>query len=113
MTALAFTYFAERHIDIGVIETGLGGRLDSTNVIQPEVVGITSLSIDHMQQLGDTLDLIAMEKAGIFKTGVPVVTVQQDPLAMNVLRAQATGRQGAPERYRHGHRFLLPLRDLA
>lgn len=89
MTALAFSYFADRRIDIGVIETGLGGRLDSTNVIQPKVVGITSLSIDHKQQLGDTLDRIAMEKAGIFKKGVPAVTVQQEPLAMNVLKAQA------------------------
>src|SRR5512133_248771 len=53
MTALAFAYFADRQIDIGVIETGLGGRLDSTNVIQPKVVGITSLSIDHKAQLGD------------------------------------------------------------
>lgn len=90
MTALAFAFFADRKIDIGVIETGLGGRLDSTNVIMPKVVGITSLSIDHKQQLGDTLDRIAMEKAGIFKKGVPAVTVQQDPLAMNVLKAQAT-----------------------
>jgi dihydrofolate synthase/folylpolyglutamate synthase len=89
MTALAFLHFADQKIDIGVIETGLGGRLDSTNVIQPEVVGITSLSIDHKQQLGDTLDRIALEKAGVFKRGVPAVTVQQEPLAMNVLRAQA------------------------
>ncbi len=89
MTALAFTHFADREIDIGVIETGMGGRLDSTNVILPKVVGITSLSIDHKQQLGDTLDRIAAEKAGIFKRGVPVVTVQQDPTAMNVLKAQA------------------------
>jgi len=89
MTALAFTYFADREIDIGVIETGLGGRLDSTNVILPKVVGITSLSIDHKQQLGDTLDRIAMEKAGVFKKGVPAVTVQQEPMAMNVLKAQA------------------------
>lgn len=89
MTALAFSYFADRKIDIGVIETGLGGRLDSTNVISPKVVGITSLSIDHKQQLGDTLDRIAMEKAGVFKKGIPAVTVQQEPLAMNVLKAQA------------------------
>jgi len=89
MTALAFTYFADRKIDLGVIETGLGGRLDSTNVISPKVVGITSLSIDHKLQLGDTLDRIAMEKAGVFKRGIPAVTVQQDPLAMNVLKAQA------------------------
>jgi dihydrofolate synthase/folylpolyglutamate synthase len=89
MTALAFAYFAEQEIDIGVIETGMGGRLDSTNVIQPKVIGITSLSIDHKQQLGDTLDRIAMEKAGVLKRGVPAVTVQQEPLAMSVLKAQA------------------------
>jgi dihydrofolate synthase/folylpolyglutamate synthase len=90
MTTLAFLYFADRKVDIGVIETGMGGRLDSTNVILPEVVGITSLSIDHKLQLGDTLDRIAMEKAGVFKKGVPAVTVEQEPIAMNVLRAQAT-----------------------
>lgn len=90
MTTLAFLYFVDRKIDIGVIETGMGGRLDSTNVILPEVVGITSLSIDHKLQLGETLDLIAMEKAGVFKRGVPAVTVEQEPIAMNVLRAQAT-----------------------
>ena len=89
MTTLAFLYFVDRNVDIGVIETGMGGRLDSTNVIVPEVVGITSLSIDHKLQLGDTLDRIAMEKAGVFKRGVPAVTVEQEPIAMNVLRAQA------------------------
>ena len=90
MTTLAFLHFADRKIDIGVIETGMGGRLDSTNVILPEVVGITSLSIDHKLQLGETLDLIAMEKAGVLKRGVPAITVEQEPMAMNVLRAQAT-----------------------
>jgi len=89
MTALAFMHFVDKRVDIAVIETGMGGRLDSTNVIQPEVVGITSLSIDHMQQLGNTIDLIAEEKAGIFKRGVPAITVQQDPAAMQVLRARA------------------------
>ncbi len=90
MTALAFMHFADAKVDIAVIETGLGGRLDSTNVIQPKVVGITSLSIDHQHQLGDTIDSIAKEKAGIFKRGVPVVTVQQEPAAMRVLKSQAT-----------------------
>jgi dihydrofolate synthase/folylpolyglutamate synthase len=89
MTTLAFLYFRDCRTDIAVIETGMGGRLDSTNVILPEVVGITSLSIDHKLQLGDTLDRIAMEKAGVFKRGVPAITVEQDPMAMNVLRAQA------------------------
>ena len=89
MTALAFMYFVDKKVDIGVIETGLGGRLDSTNVIEPKVVGITSLSIDHQQQLGNTIDSIAREKAGIFKRGVPAITVQQDPAAMRVLKSHA------------------------
>jgi dihydrofolate synthase/folylpolyglutamate synthase len=89
MTALAFMYFMDRQVDIGIIETGLGGRLDSTNVIQPEVIGITSLSIDHQHQLGTTIDSIAREKAGIFKRGVPAVTVEQEPAAMHVLKSEA------------------------
>ena len=89
MTALAFMHFVDMSVDIAVVETGLGGRLDSTNVIQPDVVGITSLSIDHSQLLGNTIDLIAGEKAGIFKRGVPAITVQQDPLAMQVLKSRA------------------------
>jgi len=89
MTALAFMHFLDKAVDISVIETGMGGRLDSTNVIQPKVVGITSLSLDHMNQLGNTIDSIAKEKAGVFKTGVPVVTVQQEPAAMQVLKSHA------------------------
>jgi len=89
MTALAFMHFADVKVDIAVIETGLGGRLDSTNVIRPEVVGITSLSIDHTHQLGETIDSIAREKAGVFKRGIPVVTVQQEPAAMEVLKSAA------------------------
>jgi dihydrofolate synthase/folylpolyglutamate synthase len=89
MTALAFMYFLDNEVDIAVIETGLGGRLDSTNVIKPKVIGITSLSIDHQNLLGDTIDSIAKEKAGIFKPGVPAVTVQQEPSAMRVLRSHA------------------------
>lgn len=89
MTALAFMYFVDQDVDIAVIETGMGGRLDSTNVIRPEVVGITSLSIDHQHQLGDTIGSIAKEKAGVFKQGVPVITVEQDPEAMDVLKSFA------------------------
>jgi dihydrofolate synthase/folylpolyglutamate synthase len=90
MTAIAFMHFADTKADVAVIETGLGGRLDSTNVIKPKVVGITNLSFDHQKQLGSTIEEIAKEKAGIFKAGVPIVTVQQDPNAMRVLKAQAT-----------------------
>lgn len=71
--AMAFDYFAKEKIDIAVIEVGLGGRLDSTNVITPEVSVITNIGWDHMNLLGNSLDKIAMEKAGIIKPGIPVV----------------------------------------
>jgi dihydrofolate synthase/folylpolyglutamate synthase len=90
ITAIAFLQFVDHKVELAVIETGLGGRLDSTNVIMPEVVGITSISFDHMNLLGNTLDSIAKEKAGVIKKGIPVVTVQQDPIAMKVLKKQAT-----------------------
>ena len=89
MTALAFMHFADVDSDIAVIETGMGGRLDSTNLIKPEVVGITNLSIDHQNQLGDTIGKIAKEKAGIFKSGVPIISVPQHPEAMSVLKSHA------------------------
>ncbi|MCK4959131.1 MAG: bifunctional folylpolyglutamate synthase/dihydrofolate synthase, partial [Planctomycetes bacterium] len=89
MTALAFMHFADKEVDIAIIETGLGGRLDSTNVIKPSVVGITSISIDHQNLLGDDIHSIAREKAGVIKKGIPVITVPQDPLAMRALRRQA------------------------
>lgn len=90
LTAIAFLYFADKDIDIAIIETGLGGRLDSTNVIKPNLVGITSISIDHQHQLGKTIDSIAREKAGIIKKGIPVVTVQQEPSAMRILKKHAS-----------------------
>ncbi len=80
-TAIAFTYFARQKIDVLVAEVGLGGRLDATNVIRPEVTVITSLSLDHTYLLGETLPQIAAEKAGIIKDGIPVVTAPQRPHA--------------------------------
>jgi dihydrofolate synthase/folylpolyglutamate synthase len=71
--AMAFQWFAESRIDIAVIETGLGGRLDSTNIVHPELSVITNISYDHQQMLGNTLAEIAGEKAGIIKSGIPVV----------------------------------------
>jgi len=71
--AMAFSYFAKSEVDIAIIETGLGGRLDSTNVILPELSVITNISYDHMNMLGNTLEQIAFEKAGIIKQGIPVV----------------------------------------
>jgi len=84
-TALAFSHFAKQKVEVAVIETGLGGRLDSTNVLKPVVCGLTSISKDHMQQLGDNLAKIAAEKAGIFKASVPIVSVPQPPEAKRVL----------------------------
>ena len=72
-TALAFDWLAKQNVDVAVIETGLGGRLDSTNVLTPRVATVTSIGLDHTDLLGDTLDAIAREKAGIFKHGVPAV----------------------------------------
>ncbi|MFT4600891.1 MAG: dihydrofolate synthase/folylpolyglutamate synthase [Arenicella sp.] len=72
-TALAFHTFAERKVDIAIIETGLGGRLDSTNVILPALSVITNIGLDHQSFLGHTIELIAFEKAGIIKTGIPVL----------------------------------------
>ncbi len=90
LTAVAFQHFVNEEVQMAVIETGLGGRLDSTNVLTPEAIGITNISIDHQRQLGATLGKIAEEKAGIFKEGVPVVTVPQEFEAMQVLRKHAT-----------------------
>ncbi|MBP5770222.1 MAG: bifunctional folylpolyglutamate synthase/dihydrofolate synthase [Bacteroidaceae bacterium] len=72
-TALAFLYFAEQQVDVAVVEVGLGGRLDCTNIISPDLCIITNISFDHQQFLGDSLPKIAAEKAGIIKAGVPVV----------------------------------------
>jgi dihydrofolate synthase/folylpolyglutamate synthase len=95
VTAMAFLHFADEAVDIAVIECGLGGRLDSTNVITPLVSVVTSLSLDHTQILGDTIEKIAAEKAGIFKPGVPAITGPQPQAAMDALRAVAA-QVGAP-----------------
>ncbi len=78
-TVMAFDHFVREGVDVAVIEVGLGGRLDSTNVITPVAAGISSIGIDHVQYLGDTLEQIAREKAGIFKRGVPAVIGESDP----------------------------------
>ena len=88
-TALAFADFAARGAEIAVVEVGLGGRLDSTNVVQPLVSGVTKIERDHMKYLGETLEQIAGEKAGIAKPGVPFVIGEPDPALVNVLRREA------------------------
>lgn len=87
--AMAFDYFAAEHVDVAVIETGLGGRLDSTNVIEPIVSVITNISWDHKDLLGDSLQQIAFEKAGIIKPGVPVVISERQEEVQDVFFAKA------------------------
>jgi dihydrofolate synthase/folylpolyglutamate synthase len=94
-TALGFLYFAEREIDLAVVEVGLGGRLDSTNVLTPELGIISAIGLDHTEILGDTIEVIAAEKAGIVKPGVPVVCEDSDPRALGAIVAAARAC-GAP-----------------
>jgi dihydrofolate synthase/folylpolyglutamate synthase len=89
VTAVAFKHFAEQAVDLAVVEAGLGGRLDSTNVITPEVTVITQVDYDHTQILGRTLTEIATEKAGAIKRGVPALTFEQVPEVEDVLRQKA------------------------
>lgn len=88
-TAMAFKYFADENVDIAVIETGLGGRLDCTNIITPTLSVITNISFDHTQFLGDTLTKIAGEKAGIIKKGIPVVIGESTSETRKVFRDKA------------------------
>lgn len=89
VTMIGFLYFAERQVDLAVLEVGLGGRLDATNVCEPVVTAITPLGLDHQQYLGDTLAAIAGEKAGIIKPGVPVIVAPQQDEAIAVIKARA------------------------
>lgn len=89
MTAMGFAYFVQEQVDIAVVEVGLGGRLDSTNVLTPILSVITNIGLDHTEFLGNTLTKIAKEKAGIIKAGVPVVIGESHPQTMNVFLAKA------------------------
>jgi dihydrofolate synthase/folylpolyglutamate synthase len=95
VTAMAFLYFYEEQADVVIAETGLGGRLDATNVITPEVCLITNIGFDHQEYLGSTLSSIAHEKAGIIKQGVPVVTGALQPLVQGVLKTTCMNK-GSP-----------------
>lgn len=101
-TALAFTDFAARGAEIAVVEVGLGGRLDSTNVVRPLVSAVTKVALDHQAYLGHTLDAIATEKAGIAKPGAPFVVGEADPSVVAVLAREA----------RHAVHRLDPAADL-
>ncbi|MDC3366049.1 bifunctional folylpolyglutamate synthase/dihydrofolate synthase [Flavobacteriaceae bacterium] len=87
---LAFEYFATQNVDIAIIEVGLGGRLDSTNIIHPEVAVITNIGYDHMQFLGDTLPEIAAEKAGIIKQNIPIIIGEKQDAVRDVFVQKAT-----------------------
>lgn len=93
-TALAFSWFAERACDLVIVETGMGGRLDATNVLVPLISVITTISLDHEQYLGDTIEEIAFEKAGIIKAGVPVISGVLEPKAKRVIE-QACGERNS------------------
>lgn len=91
--AMAFDHFAKQEVDVAVVEVGLGGRLDSTNIISPELSVITNIGYDHMEMLGDTLQQIAAEKAGIIKQGVPVVVGEYQNETFSVFEKYAQERE--------------------
>ncbi len=97
-TAMAFEFFAAAGVDVAVIETGLGGRLDATNVITPLVAGVSTIDIDHVEYLGATLEEIAFEKAGIFKRAVPAVVGDPEPAIRRALATHARERGASPIR---------------
>jgi dihydrofolate synthase/folylpolyglutamate synthase len=110
-TALAILYFAtESYPDFVVWETGMGGRLDCTNIVVPLVSVITNVGLDHTDILGETIQAIAAEKAGIIKAGVPVVTTAQDPVALEVIRGTAQAKKCTL--YELGHQFRYETREV-
>jgi dihydrofolate synthase/folylpolyglutamate synthase len=110
VTVMALKFFAEQHCDLVIWETGLGGRLDATNIVTPLASVITNIQFDHEQWLGDTLAKIAAEKAGIIKPGVPVVTATEEPEALKIIEEIAR-TQKAPLikiNFREGRRVAVP-----
>jgi len=105
LTLLAFVYFARKEVNVAILEVGLGGRLDATNICHPDVSVITSISYDHILQLGPTLSDIAVEKSGIIKPDVPVVTTVLHPEAQNVIRDKAKS-VGSPLFVLNEHFFI-------
>ena len=96
ITTIAYDYFASEQVDVAIMEVGMGGLLDSTNVCQPILTGITTIGLDHVALLGDTLEAIAEQKAGIIKQGIPLVTGRIAPEALAVIDAIAT-KKNAPK----------------
>lgn len=104
LTAMMFQYFYEKKVDVVIVEVGLGGRFDSTNVIHPLVSAITTLGLDHIDILGDTIEEIAHQKAGIIKARTPIVVGKVEDAAFEVIRAEAE-ELGSPV-YRYGEAFV-------
>ena len=96
LTAMACLHYAERRVDFSVMEVGMGGRLDSTNVLSPEVSVIAAIGMDHMARLGNTPGEIAAEKAGIIKPETPAVVLSQDADVMAVFRERAREMRAPP-----------------
>src|SRR5690606_922689 len=92
---LAFDYFRNEKVDIAIIEVGMGGRLDSTNIVSPEVSVITNIGLDHIQFLGNTLEKVAEEKAGIIKNGAPVIIGETLPETKPVFEKIASERKAS------------------
>lgn len=107
ITALAFRYFADEHVDVALIEVGLGGLLDSTNVIQPVATAITTIGMDHMDILGDTLEKIAAQKAGIIKPYTPLVTGKIADEALAVIAETAQTNQA--KHYQHSIDYQVEI----
>lgn len=95
-TAMALAHFAAERVDVAIVEVGLGGRLDATNIVEPIAAGVTQIGFDHMEYLGDTLERIAMEKAGIFKPGVGAVVGDTRPAIRDLLAAHAVAVGAGP-----------------
>ena len=105
ITALAYDYFAAEKVDVTIMEVGMGGLLDSTNVCQPILTGITTIGLDHVALLGDTLEAIAEQKAGIIKQGIPLVTGRIAPEALAVIDHIAEGKD--VQRIRYGRDYQV------
>ena len=105
ITALAYDYFAAEKVDVAIMEVGMGGLLDSTNVCQPILTGITTIGLDHVALLGDTLEAIAEQKAGIIKQGIPLVTGHIAPEALAVIDHIAEGKD--VQRIRYGRDYQV------
>ncbi|MEW5767012.1 MAG: folylpolyglutamate synthase/dihydrofolate synthase family protein [bacterium] len=108
-TALVFLYFAQEKVDLAVVEVGLGGRLDATNVINPDVSIITNVDLDHTDRLGSSISEIAYEKGGIVKPGVPVLTAEEKVEVINILE-EMTSEKGVPL-YRVGQEILYQIKE--